>query len=60
MQVMARRPGIINMSYGTPDFPTPPHIIVKGQQVLADRQNSCTAWVGFPKLCMAIAAKLEQ
>ncbi len=46
------------MSDGTPDFPTPPHIVAAGQKALAEGHTTYTAWTGLPQLPEAIADKL--
>lgn len=50
--------GLITLSGGTPDFPTPPHIVEAGRQALADGHTTYTAWQGIPQLREAIAEKL--
>jgi aminotransferase len=50
--------GLITLSSGTPDFPTPPHIVEAGRKALADGHTTYTAWAGIPQLREAIAEKL--
>lgn len=52
--------GLITMSGGTPDFPTPPHVVEAGQRALADGHTTYTAWAGLPPLREAIAEKLQR
>jgi aspartate/methionine/tyrosine aminotransferase len=56
----ARPPGLITLSDGTPDFPTPPHIVAAGRQALADGRTTYTAWAGILPLREAIAEKLHR
>lgn len=52
--------GLITLSSGTPDFPTPAHIIEAGRQALAEGRTKYTPWQGLPKLREAIADKLAR
>jgi aminotransferase len=52
--------GMITLSSGTPDFPTPPHIIEAGRKALADGHTRYTSWQGLPQLREAIADKLAR
>ncbi len=52
--------GTITLSSGTPDFPTPAHIVEAGRKALADGQTRYTAWQGLPQLREAIADKLAR
>ncbi len=60
LQSPFRAPGSIIMSDGTPDFPTPPHIVAAGQRALAEGHTTYTAWTGLPQLREAIAEKLRR
>jgi len=51
--------GQINLGTGTPDFPTPAHIIEAGKGALDEGYTSYTPWIGIPQLREAIAAKLQ-
>ncbi len=53
-------PGLITLSSGTPDFPTPPHVVEAGQRALAQGQTKYTAWSGLPQLREAIAEKMAR
>jgi aminotransferase len=57
-QTSVPTPGLITLAGGTPDFPTPPHIVEAGRQALLDGQTTYTAWRGIPSLREAIATKL--
>jgi aminotransferase len=57
-QTSISAPGMINLASGTPDFPTPPHIVEAGQRALADGKTVYTAWAGLPALREAIAEQL--
>jgi len=50
--------GLITLAGGTPDFPTPPHIVEAGCKALRDGHTTYTAWLGIPPLREAIAEKL--
>ena len=50
--------GLITLAGGTPDFPTPPHIVEAGCKALTDGHTTYTAWLGIPPLREAIAEKL--
>ena len=50
--------GLITLSGGTPDFPTPPHIVEAGCRALTDGHTRYTTWLGIPDLREAIAEKL--
>jgi aminotransferase len=60
LQTSIPTPGLITLSGGTPDFPTPPHIVEAGQRALADGHTTYTAWAGLPILREAIAEKLQR
>lgn len=51
--------GMISLSSGTPDFPTPPHIIEAAKKALDDQHTTYTQWAGVPELRHAIARKLQ-
>jgi aminotransferase len=57
-QTSVPTPGLITLAGGTPDFPTPPHIVEAGRQALLDGQTTYTAWRGIAPLREAIADKL--
>ena len=57
-QISIPTEGLITLSGGTPDFPTPPHIVEAGRKALADGHTTYTAWAGIPPLREAIAEKL--
>jgi aminotransferase len=57
-QTSVPTPGLIALAGGTPDFPTPPHVVEAGRQALLDGQTTYTAWRGIPPLRQAIADKL--
>lgn len=59
-QTSVATPGLLTLSSGTPDFPTPAHIIEAGRQALADGKTTYTAWAGLIELRRAIAAKLAR
>ena len=50
--------GMITLSGGTPDFPTPPHVVEAGIKALADGHTAYTPWAGLPVLREAIADSL--
>jgi aminotransferase len=52
--------GMITLSGGTPDFPTPRHIIEAAQQALDQQHTTYTQWAGLPELRRAIANKLAR
>ncbi|MBC8075490.1 MAG: pyridoxal phosphate-dependent aminotransferase [Chloroflexales bacterium] len=49
---------MITLSGGTPDFPTPPHVVEAGRKALADGHTTYTPWAGLPELREAIAHSL--
>jgi aminotransferase len=51
---------MINLASGTPDFPTPPHIVEAGQRALAEGKTVYTAWAGLPALREAIAEQIQR
>jgi aminotransferase len=51
--------GVINLGTGTPDFPTPAHVIEAAKRALDDGHTQYTAWSGILPLREAIAEKLE-
>ena len=57
-QISIPTEGLITLSGGTPDFPTPPHIVEAGRKALVDGHTTYTAWAGIPPLREAIAEKL--
>lgn len=59
-QTSISAPGMINLASGTPDFPTPPHVVEAGRQALAGGKTVYTAWAGLPDLRQAIAAQLRR
>ena len=52
--------GVITISSGTPDYPTPPHIIEAAKEALDHNQTTYTQWAGLPELRRAIAEKLAR
>jgi len=52
--------GIINLASGTPDFPTPRHIVEAGQRALAEGKTTYTPWAGIPALREAIAEQVQR
>ena len=52
--------GLINLGSGTPEFPTPAHIIEAGKQALDEGHTKYTSWSGYPELKEAIAEKLAR
>jgi aminotransferase len=50
---------MITLSSGTPDFPTPAHVIEAAKRALEDKQTTYTEWAGILDLRRAIARKLE-
>jgi aminotransferase len=52
--------GVINLGTGTPDFPTPAHIIEAAKRALDEGRTKYTAWPGIPPLREALAGKLER
>ncbi len=52
--------GMITLSGGTPDFPTPPHVIEAAKQALDRNHTTYTEWAGVPELRQAIADKLAR
>jgi aminotransferase len=50
--------GLITMSGGTPDFPTPPHVVEAGCKAIQDGHTTYTPWPGIMPLREAIAKKL--
>ncbi len=52
--------GMITLSGGTPDFPTPPHVIEAAKQALDRNHTTYTEWAGVPELRQAIAEKLAR
>jgi len=59
-QTSVPTPGLITLSTGTPDFPTPPHIIEAAKRALDRSQTTYTPWTGIPELRRAIATKLAR
>lgn len=57
-QTSINAPGMINLASGTPDFPTPPHVVEAGQRAIAEGKTVYTAWAGLPALREAIAEQL--
>ena len=52
--------GVINLGTGTPDFPTPAHVIEAAKAALDGGQTQYTAWPGILPLREAIASKLDR
>jgi len=50
--------GLITMSGGTPDFPTPPHVVDAGCKAIRDGHTRYTKWPGIEPLREAIAKKM--
>ncbi len=50
---------MITLSSGTPDFPTPPHVIEAAKRALDGNLTTYTPWAGVPELRHAIADKLK-
>lgn len=59
-QTSINAPGMINLASGTPDFPTPPHVVEAGQRALAEGKTVYTAWAGLTPLREAIAEQLRR
>jgi aminotransferase len=59
-QTSVPTPGLITLSGGTPDFPTPAHVIEAAKRALDQSQTTYTPWTGLPELRAAIAEKLER
>ncbi|MCW5849500.1 MAG: aminotransferase class I/II-fold pyridoxal phosphate-dependent enzyme [Anaerolineae bacterium] len=59
-QTSVPQPGLITLSSGTPDFPTPPHVVEAGRKALADGHTAYTPWAGIMPLREAIAEKMER
>ncbi len=60
VQTSVPTPGLITLSGGTPDFPTPPHVIEAAKRALDDAHTTYTPWTGIPELRRAIADKLRR
>ncbi len=60
MRRAATLEGVIDLSSGDPDLPTPPHVIKAAQHALQERQTRYTHWQGIPELRRAIAQKLQR
>jgi aminotransferase len=52
--------GLMTLSGGTPDFPTPPHVIEAAKRALDHAHTTYTPWSGIPELRRAIADKLRR
>ena len=52
--------GMINLGSGTPEFPTPSHIVEAGKRALDEGHTKYTPWLGIPPLREAIAEKLAR
>ncbi len=52
--------GVINLGTGTPDFPTPAHVIDAAKRSLDEGRTQYTAWSGILPLREAIADKLDR
>ncbi len=50
---------IVDLSWGEPDFPTPPHVIEAAQRALGEGKTKYTPSGGIPELRQAIAQHLE-
>src|SRR5438034_2334148 len=59
-QTSVPTPGLLTLSSGTPDFPTPPHVIEAAKNALDAGHTTYTPWAGLPELRQAIAAKLAR
>ena len=57
-QLSIPTPGMLTLAGGTPDFPTPPHIVEAGAKALRDGYTTYTPWRGIAPLRQAIANKL--
>src|SRR4029077_4416041 len=53
-------PGLITLSGGTPDFPTPRHVVDAAKHALDHNLTAYTMWTGIPELRRAIAQKLAR
>jgi aspartate/methionine/tyrosine aminotransferase len=53
-------PGLLTISSGTPDFPTPKHVVEAAKKALDDGHTQYTPWAGLIELREAIAKKLER
>lgn len=60
VQTSVPTPGLITLSGGTPDFPTPPHVIEAAKRALDHAHTTYTAWTGIPELRRALADKLRR
>jgi aminotransferase len=52
--------GVINLGSGTPEFPTPRHIVEAAKRALDEGHTQYTPWPGIPQLRQAIAEKLAR
>ena len=52
--------GVINLGSGTPEFPTPAHVVEAAKRALDEGHTTYTAWMGIPPLRQVIAEKLER
>ena len=59
-QTSVPTPGLLTLSSGTPDFPTPKHVIEAAKRALDEGHTTYTPWAGLPELRQAIAAKLAK
>ncbi len=59
-QTSVPTPGLLTLSSGTPDFPTPPHVIAAAKQALDQGRTVYTPWAGLMDLRRGIAAKLAR
>jgi len=59
-QTSVPTPGLLTLSSGTPDFPTPMHVIEAAKCALDEGHTTYTPWAGLPELRQAIAAKLAK
>jgi aminotransferase len=57
-QLSVPTPGMLTLAGGTPDFPTPPHVVEAGAKALRDGATTYTPWRGIQPLREAIVDKL--
>lgn len=56
----AGRPGIIDLSLGNPDLPTPPYIVKKAIEAIEQGFTRYTGYYGTPELKEAIAKRFKE
>ncbi len=55
-----KRPDVIRLEVGQPDFPTPPHIVAAAKSAMDGGWTGYTPTAGLPSLRERIAAKLQR